>query len=118
MLEKTPYQRVHEALSHAGPAITITTLTTAFAFALGMISSIDALRSFCLFATVCILIQYMSMMTLFLASVVWDTQRVSAFRKDCMGVCFCADDSLFFCRGKLVSQAQQDYVYKYQAADN
>ena len=73
VLEKTPYQRVHEALSTAGPAITITTATTAFAFALGMISSIDALRSFCLFATVCILIQYLSMMTLFLAAVVWDT---------------------------------------------
>ena len=71
--EKTPYQRVHEGLSKAGPAITITSLTTAAAFALGIISSMEAIRSFCLFATVCILIQYMSMMTLFLAVVVWDT---------------------------------------------
>ena len=55
-LEKTPYVRVHEALSHAGPQITITSLTTAGAFALGMISSLEALRSFCLFASVCILV--------------------------------------------------------------
>ena len=55
-LEKSPYQRVHEALSSAGPAITITSLTTTAAFALGQISSLEALNSFCLFATVCILI--------------------------------------------------------------
>lgn len=52
-LVRTPYQRVHEALSHAGPAITITSLTTASAFALGTISSFEALQSFCLFAAVC-----------------------------------------------------------------
>ena len=72
-LEKTPYQRVHEALSHAGPAITITSLTTASAFALGTISSIESLRSFCLFSSICVVVLYMSTMTFFLAAVVWDT---------------------------------------------
>jgi len=102
-LEKTPYQRVHEALSHAGPAITITSLTTIAAFALGTISSIEALRSFCMFSAVCVAILYLSTMTLFLAAVVWDTQRVSNYRKDCLGFCCCSEDSYFFCKGKLVS---------------
>ena len=108
---------MHEALSHAGPAIPITSLTTASAFALGMMSSLEALRSFCLFATVCIVVQYLSMMTLFLAAVVWDTQRVSNFRKDCLGACCCAEDSIFFCKGKLVSQAQREYLNNFQAID-
>ena len=44
-------------------------------------------------------------MTFFLACVVWDTQRISNYRKDCLGLCCCADDSIFFCKGKLVSLA-------------
>ena len=75
-LTHSAYQRIHEALSHAGPAITITSLTTCIAFAFGMISSLQAIRSFCLFATVCIAMLYFSNFTIFLAVVVWDTNRV------------------------------------------
>ena len=75
-LDNDAYIRIHEALSHAGPSLTITSLTTCFAFASGMLSSLEALRSFCLFATVCVAILYMSSMTLFLAVVIWDTRRV------------------------------------------
>ena len=39
-LYSSAYSRVHEALSIAGPAITITSATTSLAFALGMFSSL------------------------------------------------------------------------------
>lgn len=42
-------------------------------------------------------------MTFFLAVVVWDTQRISNYRKDCFGACMCAEDSVMCCRGKMMS---------------
>ena len=75
-LNNTAYIRIHEGLSHAGPSITITSLTTIIAFACGMFSSLEALRSFCLFACVCVTMLYFTNMTFFLAVVVWDTRRV------------------------------------------
>ena len=75
------YQRVHEALLHAGPVITITSLSTCLAFAFGMLSSLEALRSFCLFATVSIAMLYFCNMTFFLAVVVWDTRRVMEMKR-------------------------------------
>ena len=42
-LNKTAYERIHEALSHAGPANLIPTLATATAFFFGMLSSLEAL---------------------------------------------------------------------------
>ena len=59
-LEHSAYIRIHEALSYAGPEITITSLTTCCAFLFGMISSLEALRSFCLFSFVSILMLYLS----------------------------------------------------------
>ena len=103
-LYRSAYGRVHEALSHAGPAITITSITTGLAFAFGMLSSLEALRSFCLFATVCIVMLWISNMTLFLAVVVWDTRRVNEKRKECFGICCCAEDSALCCGGKLAAQ--------------
>ena len=38
--KNSAYDRIHEALSHAGPAMTITTLTTCLAFLSGMFSSL------------------------------------------------------------------------------
>ena len=74
-LSNSSYSRIHEALSHAGPSITITTLVTCLAFALGMFSSLKALTIFCLFATVTVAMLFINTMTLFLAALVWDTRR-------------------------------------------
>lgn len=108
-LARSANLRVHQALSHAGPAITTTSATTAFAFAFGMLSSLDALRSFCLFATVNTMMLWASNMTLFLAVVVWDTRRVGQRRKECFGACFCELDSLFCCAGRLASKRQKEF---------
>lgn len=109
-LESTAYSRIHEALSHAGPAITITSLTTCFAFLSGMLSSLQALRSFCLFASVTTAMIYFSNMTLLLAVLVWDTRRVESLKKECFGLCCCKENSRLCCKGKLTSYKQRNYV--------
>jgi len=108
-LDNSAYARVHEALSQAGPLLTVSTLTTALAFAFGMISSLEALSSFCLFATVCLITLYFNIMTIFLAAIVWDTQRIKDRRRDCFGLCVCKETSLFCCRGLFVSRSQHLY---------
>ena len=108
-LEKSAYSRVHEAVSHAGPALTITSLATCIAFAFGMLSSLEALRSFCMFAFMCTLMLYLCNMTFFLALVVWDTRRVEARKKDCFGACACSENSVWCCKGKLLSEEQRDF---------
>ena len=108
------YQRVHEALSYAGPVITITSLSTCIAFASGRLSSLEALRSFCLFATVSIATLYFSNMTFFLAVVVWDTQRVMDMKKECFGLCVCQERSLWCCKGKFNSKKLNDFTGNHQ----
>ena len=100
---------MHAAISKAGPDITITSFATSFAFAFGMFSSLEALRSFCLFATICNLMLWLASMTIFLSFVVSDTKRVQDKRKECAGAFVCANDSVFFCKGKLMSKKQREY---------
>lgn len=104
------YTRIFAALSHAGPAITITSLATSFAFAFGMFSSLEALRSFCLFAFVQVLMLYISSMTIFLSFVVWDTRRVEDKGKECCGLCCCEETSILCCGGKLTSLKQREFT--------
>jgi len=103
------YTRVHAALSKAGPDITVTSFATSFAFAFGMFSSLEALRSFCLFATVCNLMLWLASMTIFLAFVVSDSKRVQDKRRECAGAFCCPNDSLLCCRGKLMSRKQREH---------
>ena len=74
-----------------------------------MLSSLEALRSFCLFATVCILMLWLSNMTLFLAVIVWDTRRVSDKRQECFGIFCCTEDTALCCGGKFASQKQREH---------
>ena len=48
-------ERVGAMMSHAGVAITITSVTNFMAFGIGASSSLPALRSFCMFASLGIL---------------------------------------------------------------
>ena len=108
-LKQEAYNRIHEALTHAGPEITIASLATSSAFAIAAISSLEALRSFCMFAAVCVIILYLSNMSFFLAFVVWDTKRVQMRKKECFGACACKENSLICCKGKLASPKQREY---------
>lgn len=104
-IKHTTQERIITALGHSGPAITITSLTNALAFAFGSTTSLPALRSFCMFASVCIIMLYLLVMTFFLAVLVWDTRRVEKRWGECCTLCsVCLDeDTIVCCAGKLLS---------------
>ena len=108
-LHLTPEQRLKQALRHAGPSITITSLTNALAFFSGTISVIPALASFSFFCAISVLILYFSVLTTFLSMVYWDTIRVKKRCGDCCGLFFCKEDSVLFCRAKFLSKPQLKY---------
>lgn len=62
-------------MSHAGPSITITSVTNVVAFFVGATTKLIALRSFCVYAAMCIVGLYGTVLTLFACVVVWDTRR-------------------------------------------
>ena len=108
-LRKRPEDRFREAMMHAGPSITITSLTNSLAFAFGALNSLTALRSFCIFASVCVLMVYLVVMTVFLSVVVWDTERVARRRGECCGLCMCKHDSVICCKGFFLSNKMIRY---------
>ena len=68
------------------PAIILTTLTSATAFALGLISSIPAVKYLVVYAFTSILIDFLFQVTFFIALLVLDERRIQSNRLDC---CFC-----------------------------
>ena len=108
-LKLTRRERFIEALRHAGPSITITSLTDCMAFLAGASSKIVGIKSFCLFASITVSMLYLSVMTIFLCIVYWDTWRVTKRYKECCGMCFCKENSRLFCKGKLLSNPQREF---------
>ena len=102
-------KRIKLAMRHAGPSITITSLTDCLAFFIGSTSSLLAIKAFCIFTGVTIIMLYFTVITVFLSAVVYDTRRVAANRRDACGLCFCKEDSKICCSGKLLNPKQQIY---------
>ena len=102
---------MHAALGHAGPAITITSLTNALAFAFGATGSLKALSSFCLFASMCIIMLYLTVLTIFLAVLTWDTRRVEKKMNECCGLCCMEETSALCAFGKCASIKQMEYSW-------
>lgn len=118
-LKASSFERLTEAMGHAGPAITITSLTNALAFAFGATTSLMALKSFCLFASVCIIMLYFACLTIFLAALAWDTRRVGNKKRECCGACCCQETSAICCKGKCLSPKQREFSgVPYQVADD
>ena len=112
-LQKDAYSRVHEAVAHAVPAMSITTLATCLAFLSGiMFTSLEALQSFCYFATVCLAMLYLNNMTFFLAVLVWDVKRVDRMEKDCFNLCCLEENSFICCFGRCGQTKQREYKFK------
>ena len=116
-LKASAAERIREAIKHAGPSITITSLTNTLAFAFGALNSLTALRSFCVFASICILMLYLVVMTVFLSVVVWDTRRVANKKGECCGLFMCKLYSVFCCKGFFLSKKMIKYGDVNTAAD-
>ena len=72
------------ALNHAGVAITITSVTDLFAFAIGARSVMPGLQSFCVYAAVGIFFIYIFQCTFFLGWFVLDQKRLEETKDSCL----------------------------------
>ena len=70
-----PNERFLMGITHAGPSITITSVTNALAFVVGSLSTLPALRSLCIYASLIIVMLYISMLTIFSTSFYNDLKR-------------------------------------------
>ena len=94
--------RFKMGLTHAGPSITITSITDGLAFFLGSMSTVPALNSFCMYCGICVICLYISFLTIFSPFFLDDLKRLHERRGDCLGLCCCKEDSIFCFRGKLL----------------
>jgi Niemann-Pick C1 protein len=83
---KDTVERIRETMEEVGSSISLTTITTMLAFALGYTSSIPAIQWLCLYAFVSITLVFIYQITLFTAFLVLDERRVKASKRD---LCFC-----------------------------
>lgn len=97
-------ERFRIGLTHAGPSITITSVTNALAFFVGSLSTLPALGSLCLFAGIVIISLYFGFLTIFSPWYVNDLRRMHNMKGDCCGLCFCAVDSILCCRGYFLTR--------------
>ena len=97
-------ERFRIGMMHAGPSITITSVTDGLAFFIGAISTIPALSSFCFYAGFSVVMLYFSFLTIFSSWFIEDMRRLHKRRGDCCGLCCCKDDSILFCRGRFLSR--------------
>ena len=108
-IDQTPYhlsikERLRLGVLHAGPSITITSLTNCLAFAFGSFTSLIGLNSLCIYSCLCIFMLYISVLTIFLPVVTWDLRRQEKRKRECCGCCCCKEDSILCCFGKLLSE--------------
>ena len=102
-------ERFIEAIKHAGPSITITSLTDCLAFFAGSQSKIVGIKNFCIYASVTVAMLYLTVMTVFLCILYWDTYRASKRCKECCGLCFCKEDTILCCGGIFLANNQREF---------
>ena len=78
-----PNNRVSYALSKVGATIAMTTLTDAIAFFVSATSAFPAIRYFCIYAAVCINIEFLLQITLFIGFLTLDSRRIYNNKNDC-----------------------------------
>ena len=77
-------KRAEIALGHAGVSITVTSVTNIAAFAIGSLTVIPDLSSFCKYAALAQFFLYVSQNTFFIACVVLNERRLQQRRLDCL----------------------------------
>ena len=94
---------------HAGPSITITSVTDGLSFFIGSMSDAAALSSFCFFCGLCVVMLYFSFLTIFSPWFLEDMQRMHNRKGDCFGLCCCKEDSFLCLKGKLLTNRQRSF---------
>lgn len=88
-------------LEKAGASITITSLTDIIAFFVGGTTVLPSLKSFCIFAGICILMTYLYVVTFFVAVLTLDEKRLMKNR-DGIVPCLVHKESKLWCDPKLL----------------
>ena len=104
-------ERFRRGFTHAGPSITITSITDGISFFIGSVTGSPALSSFCFFAGCCVVMLYFSFLTIFSPWFIEDMRRLHNRRGECFGLCCCNEDSAFCCRGQFLSKKQKQFSY-------
>jgi predicted exporter len=68
-------ERFRIGLTHAGPSVTVTSVTNALAFLVGSLSTLPALKSLCQFAAIVIVCLYIAFLTIFSPWFINDLRR-------------------------------------------
>jgi len=79
--------RIHTTIYEAGASITLTSVTSTMAFALGCVSEIPAVFWLCNYAFLSVVFVYFYQLTFFVACVVLDEQRICQSRRDLLCCC-------------------------------
>ncbi|CAG2245472.1 unnamed protein product [Mytilus edulis] len=77
---KSIEERVGQTMQSNGVAITITSLTNVTAFAVGLLSTFQSVRHFCIYTGLALLLCYVNQMTFFLGCMTIHERRVAANR--------------------------------------
>jgi Niemann-Pick C1 protein len=80
---KSAVERIEESIDLVGVSITMTSLTSALAFAVGCTSTVPAVYWVCLYASPAVLMVYLYQLTFFVGCIVLDQQRIDQQRRDC-----------------------------------
>ena len=75
-------ERLVTAVKHAGPFITMTSITDIIAFIITATSDLPSIRWFCIYAAVTIAFTYLMIISLFLCLFVYDIKRIEKGRRD------------------------------------
>lgn len=85
-------------------------MTNCIAFLLGSLTSLPALSSFCIFAGIGVLFDFVAELSIFSAFLVFDLKRQEKLKGDCCTLCRCSHKSIFCCRGKFLTNSQRAYI--------
>lgn len=92
---------IGKTLEKAGASITITSLTDIIAFLVGGTTVLPSLKSFCIFASICILMTYLYVVTFFVAVLTLDEKRLLKSQNGCVP-CLVHKESKLWCEPKLM----------------
>mmetsp|Transcript_30782 Transcript_30782/g.46689 ORF Transcript_30782/g.46689 Transcript_30782/m.46689 type:complete len:912 (-) Transcript_30782:62-2797(-) len=84
---KNVVDRIGDMIQKVGISVAVSTMTTFFAFLLGSVSSLPALKWFSYYAGPTVLIDFFYQETFFLALIAIDDRRQRASRRDCCPCC-------------------------------
>ena len=105
-------QRMVHALGHAGPAITVTSLTDLVAFLAGTSSHIPAIQTFCMYACLGITFDFMYQVTFFVSIAYFSSERQRAGRADAFCCIKVADNAYWPVITKCVPESTKKAPYR------